>query len=414
LLNEIDNITALENLIKDSNLHKLESQFGGFNIFESIGAVRRELRHSDFLAFLLNPSENHQLFDRFIKPFLFRVAERTDTVSVIDVDLLNYDDIQIRREWKNIDIMIVSEQSKFVCAIENKIDAGESEKQLETYFKAVNKHFPNYKKVFVFLTKEGIDASDANADTWISFSYSEVFETLKQLLKEHKDTLGQDIHFAISQYKEIVERHIMTDTTITKLCQAIYKEHKQALDMIFENRPDVQLEMKDFLNEKMESFVNSSSLGISKDDCNKTYTRFSIDSWSQKKYPFLRCNEEKWTSSHNVLLFEIVNKTNRIVVDFVIGPANRGHEKLREHVFKAIKGESILNSNIKKLSKKFSHATQFVLTDKKIDFDNLEEAKEEVFENLKIFFNSEENMMFRNIVKTVASAIESYQIEINE
>lgn len=229
----MDDITTLENLIKDPNLRKLESQFGGFNIFESIGAVRRELRHSDFLAFLLDPSENHQLFDRFIKPFLFCVAEKTEAVSIIDIDLLKYDDIQVRREWKSIDILIVSEQSEFVCAIENKIDAGESEKQLGNYFKTVNQYYSDCKnKLFVFLTPEGIEASDT--DNWISVSYSEVFDTLKQLLEEHKDTLGHDIHFTISQYQEIIERHIMTDTELTKLCQAIYKEHKQALDLIFD------------------------------------------------------------------------------------------------------------------------------------------------------------------------------------
>lgn len=251
----MDDIIAIENLIKDTKLRKLKSQFGGFNIFESIGAVRRELRHSEFLSFLLDPSANHQLFDRFIKPFLFRVAEKTDAVSVIDIDLLKYDDIQIRREWKNIDILIVSEQSKFVCAIENKIDADESEKQLETYFQIINEQFPDYKnRLFVFLTKEGIDASDS--DNWISVSYSEVFETLNQLLKEHKETLGQEIHFAISQYKEIIERHIMTETKITKLCQSLYKEHKQALDLIFENRPDPQLEVKEFLIEKLQELEN--------------------------------------------------------------------------------------------------------------------------------------------------------------
>ncbi|MEZ5497157.1 MAG: PD-(D/E)XK nuclease family protein [Gammaproteobacteria bacterium] len=137
--------TAIENLIKDPNLRKLESQFGGFNIFESIGAVRRELRHSDFLAFLLDPSANHQLFDRFIKPFLFRVAEKTDAVSVIDIDLLNYDDIQIRREWKNIDILIVSEQSEFVCAIENKIDVASPRISWEIILRQLRVTFPNVK-----------------------------------------------------------------------------------------------------------------------------------------------------------------------------------------------------------------------------------------------------------------------------
>jgi hypothetical protein len=389
-------------------LRKLESQFGGFNIFESIGAVRRELRHSDFLAFLLDPSANHQLFDRFIKPFLFRIAEKTESVSVIDIDLLNYDDIQIRREWKSIDVLIISEKSEFVCAIENKIDAGESDGQLNAYHDHIKNHYGKFNnKLLLFLTPEGIESSDTN--NWISVSYSEVFDTLNQLLKEHKESLGHDIQFAISQYKEIIERHIMTDTKITKLCQDIYKEHKQALDLIFENRPDLQMEMKEFLISEIEGYANGNEVNnITKDDCNKTYIRFSVNSWDLDKSPFMKCTQEKWTTSHQVLLFEIVNTPNRIVVDLVIGPSDNENRKFRENVFKSIKESGNLNTNIKKLAKNFCHATQYSLTNKKIDFDNVEEVKKEVSRKLNIFLNSDDKGMMKDIVSNINVVIERF------
>lgn len=405
---EIDNITAIENLIKDPNLRKLESQFGGFNIFESIGAVRRELRHSEFLAFLLDPSANHQLFDRFIKPFLFRVAEKTDAISVIDIDLLKYDDIQIRREWKNIDILIVSEQSEFVCAIENKIDVGESKDQLKKYHKTINQYFPKCKKqIFVFLTPEGIEASDT--DNWISVSYLEVYETLKQLLKEHKETLGHDIHFAISQYKEIIERHIMTDTKITKLCRDIYKEHKQALDLIFENRPDALLEIKEHLVQYLKD--KSVEYGIKVEHSTKTYIRFSVNQWKNRDLPFLKNTQSKkpWTSSRQVLLFEIVNRSNKVVIDLVIGPADEKYTGFREAVFSALVKAGILNDNITKLSESFSHATQFPLYESNIEFDNLEKVKEKLDKNLKIFMTEGGKKYFHNIVNVVNGAIVQFQ-----
>jgi len=303
--------------------------------------------------------------------------------------------------------LIVSEESEFVCAIENKIDAGESDGQLNTYHDHVKNHYGKFKnKLFVFLTPDGIQASDQ--DNWISVSYSEVFETLNQLLKEHKDTLGHDIHFAISQYQETIERHIMTDTKITKLCQAIYKEHKQALDLIFENRPDIQMEMKDFLIEKVNGYESGNDFEITRDDCNKTYIRFAVDAWRFGNLPFFKCTQEKWTSSQQVLLFEIVNKPNRIVVDLVIGPADNNHSIFRELVFKSIKRSGILNPNIKNLSKKFSHATQYCLTEKNIDFDNIEEVKEEVSRNLYKFLNSDAKGMFKHIVSVVNGVSEKY------
>jgi hypothetical protein len=47
---------ALETFILDNaDLETLEGMLEQFNIFEALGVVRREVRHSDFLAFLLDP-----------------------------------------------------------------------------------------------------------------------------------------------------------------------------------------------------------------------------------------------------------------------------------------------------------------------------------------------------------------------
>ena len=54
-------------IIENVELENLESLLAQFNIFESIGAVKQELRHSDFLSFLLDPSQNHGLGDLFLK-----------------------------------------------------------------------------------------------------------------------------------------------------------------------------------------------------------------------------------------------------------------------------------------------------------------------------------------------------------
>jgi hypothetical protein len=50
-------LTALEALVVDNpDLERLETLLGQFNIFEALDAVRQERRHSDFLAYLLDPS----------------------------------------------------------------------------------------------------------------------------------------------------------------------------------------------------------------------------------------------------------------------------------------------------------------------------------------------------------------------
>jgi hypothetical protein len=66
-----DYIQELEALVVNNrDLEELEALLDQFNIFEALGAVRVELRHSDFLSFLLNPHQSHGLGDTLVKRLL--------------------------------------------------------------------------------------------------------------------------------------------------------------------------------------------------------------------------------------------------------------------------------------------------------------------------------------------------------
>ena len=112
-----------EFIVNNEKLEYLEDSIAEFNIFEVIGAVRQELRHSDFLAFLLNPSEKHGLGDKFLKRFLMNVLLYADNapLSAIRIDIMDLSNVIVERESQNIDILIHDEQVEFVCLIENKI-----------------------------------------------------------------------------------------------------------------------------------------------------------------------------------------------------------------------------------------------------------------------------------------------------
>jgi len=70
-------LLALESLVVDNPyLERLETLLGQFNIFEALGAVRVEARHSDFLGFLLSPQKNHGLGDAFARRLYERVLQR--------------------------------------------------------------------------------------------------------------------------------------------------------------------------------------------------------------------------------------------------------------------------------------------------------------------------------------------------
>jgi hypothetical protein len=67
-------LKALEDLSEvNLDLERLEALLKRFNIFEATGFIRQELRHSDFLAYLLDPKGTHGLGDAFAKRLLKRV-----------------------------------------------------------------------------------------------------------------------------------------------------------------------------------------------------------------------------------------------------------------------------------------------------------------------------------------------------
>src|ERR1017187_3900529 len=69
-----DHRKILESFVVDNpELAQLEDLLSEFNMFEAIGATRQELRHSDFLRFLLDPRERHGLRDYFLKTLFKKV-----------------------------------------------------------------------------------------------------------------------------------------------------------------------------------------------------------------------------------------------------------------------------------------------------------------------------------------------------
>ena len=72
-----------------------------------------------------------------------------------------------------IDLLISCEEPRFVIAIENKIDSGEHDDQLQRYKGTVASDFPGVKSLFVFLSPQGDDPSD---EDWVSYSYAALYQ----------------------------------------------------------------------------------------------------------------------------------------------------------------------------------------------------------------------------------------------
>jgi len=208
---------ALEKLIIDNqDLNELESRLSEFNIFEAVGMVRQEVKHSNFLASLLNPVENHRSGELFLKRLLIRILQNLEDppFSAIEIDIADLKDVEIRREWSNIDLLIHSPTSNLLCVIENKLDSAEHSNQLARYKRIINLEFPACRKLFLYLTKKGTPTSQGR---WFPLGYGDIADVVDTICNNYQSTMSDEICALMKYYVNLIRRHTLSDSDICQV-----------------------------------------------------------------------------------------------------------------------------------------------------------------------------------------------------
>lgn len=314
---------SLETFVVDNtDLERLESLVNQFNIFEAVGAVRQELRHSDFLAYLLTPQQNHGLRDILVRKLLQRVVSVAEGIQIpvtaIDLDTWNLEQLEVSREWQNIDILLKDEASDLIVAIENKIGTTEHSDQLERYWQVLQTNFPGKRILGIYLTPDGEKPSHPQ---FLPIDYGQIAGLIEGLAESRASSLGPDVRIAMLHYAQMLRRHIVSESEIAELCRRIYRKHKQALDLVFDHRPDQQATLWEFL----ETLIAESPELVS-DGSSKQYVRFSSKTWEPPRFPL----GQGWTRSGRMLLFEFQNYPDSLRLKLIIGP---GPEEVRKKLF---------------------------------------------------------------------------------
>jgi hypothetical protein len=317
---------ALEELVVDNlDLEELEAHLADFNLFEAIGVTRQELKHSNFLAFLLDPQEKHGLGDAFAKRLLQQALRQAThmnlEISPLDLDLWSLDEAVVRREWESIDILLVHRAHRLAIIIENKVGAQEREKQLVRYRERIESHYPGCKIVALFLTP---DRRLPSEEAYIPVGYDVVHSVLVELLERRSSTLAPAVKLLLEHYIQLLRRHVLSNTDIVELCQRIYEKHEAALDLIFEHRPDRQNEVR----KRVMELVKREKLSLELDVPNptKTYIRFYAKSWDSEA---LKASTG-WTKTKRILLFEFENRPDTLRLKLTVGPSD--NEPLRQRI----------------------------------------------------------------------------------
>jgi hypothetical protein len=99
-----------DKLLKDDDFDKLDLGIKNPNIFQILRITKKEIRHSNFLSWLLDPNQSHKLGDIFLKRFLREVfsSDKFEEIDQVDVEGMNLSEFTIEREWKNIVLLFIS------------------------------------------------------------------------------------------------------------------------------------------------------------------------------------------------------------------------------------------------------------------------------------------------------------------
>ncbi len=263
-------VLELEKFSKDEALHKLQNTIqeeslkkkSEFNIFKVLKLDNYEIRHSNFLAWLLNPKETHGFGISFLDSFLDGVLDK-DVLNSINEQDITVETEYLTNKGRRIDILIYSKD--FVCVIENKYGSEEHDEQCKHYKDFIENFskFQNCKyKYYIFLdiNRPSDEQLQNNLNCYQPITYKDIYQILVNLLKEKEENITLQI---IRQYIEIIkEKYIMLDAETKKQCRELYSKYKNVFDLMEKFNSEFQNDIYNI----MQEIVSNSDLSLKNAD----------------------------------------------------------------------------------------------------------------------------------------------------
>lgn len=333
-------------LLDDPDFAAIQRRTGRFNIFEAVGAVHGELRHSNFLAYLLAPNRPHGLGSRVLTQVLRRILEELPPerrpVSLVELLVGDMDDAVVHRERDSIDLLIEVDSIRLLVLVENKVHSRAGDGQLRRYREWAESRYPGYRKLLVFLTPEGAPPDD---DAYVPFSYAALASTLEAIVAS--PSAGEATRLVLEHYVDMLRKNIVEDAQLRSIAAKLYERHAAALDFIFESRPR-PASMIDLVAQRVRS-----TEGLVVDTEGASMLRFAPLRWDETLS--FRSDPKAWTPSGRGLLFEVKvfsGKSGRVSLGLVIGP---GEPTYRSAFYKAAQARPELFTGIvKPMGKQYS------------------------------------------------------------
>lgn len=244
----------LEDLfINNPDLEKLQSHLKRFNPIRVMRMEGMEIRHTNILAWLLDPLETHGLGDRFLKAFLAEAMKGDGAKAAptaVDIALADLRDAEVRREKKNIDLFVTSAANAWSFVIENKFHSKQHSNQLKRYIEQAKAEALDAKLDFknrgIFLTLHEEDPDEQVREDYVTLRYENVCRIIGTLLSSKEARLSPEVRQFISHYLEIIrDATDMSDeqNEMELLAKKLYRSHRKVLDFIMDHGATTEFTM---------------------------------------------------------------------------------------------------------------------------------------------------------------------------
>lgn len=208
---KVANICALEQAQQEERNRKGEN----YNLFSILRIEDSELKHSALIANLLAPKGSHGCGDAFLRAFFEIALKGTaypfESCTLPDSDTEYYTGPIAGDTGGRIDILVKS--SRYGLIIENKIYAGDQDKQLTRYDNYGKETFGADGYHLVYLTLYGCDASKESTATksaeevgYLRLSYAEdILRWLEQCVRlaDNKPLVRESLNQYIRTIKQL-------------------------------------------------------------------------------------------------------------------------------------------------------------------------------------------------------------------
>ncbi len=172
-----------------------------FNVFNILDIGNDEVRHSSFLAWLLDAKANHYQSNLFFNAFLQSCK--------IDLPLDRLTGYVVRPEFTGVESIIdilVYCKNEFIVFIENKIDSEEGTEQLAREFRDMRRlgsrlRIPHERQFAVFLTPDGREPVTGDPTCWQTLSYQLLGTLFGQLVPQ---ITSDKVRFTLEDWLEVI------------------------------------------------------------------------------------------------------------------------------------------------------------------------------------------------------------------